>query len=444
VKECYPPTYTPDITSPDYSSGSFHVKSLKEITFHAKSIDPKRDKGPVTYTWNISAPGKSFTPATQSGTSSSFTSKAPLYENGTDYTLTLQVAADGYCSSEAPTITRNVVIDPAGSLTGTVTIREAVAATKDPNNPVVWIARRSTTLHANYVKGDGEVFNELDLRYRWYWTDDKNKDHDFPEGSIIDEENGVITFTPSESVSNGQIRVEVSDLNGKSDKGRSYPYTVQNCGYDNLPGLHININYPCEFKKGHSTAYVVDSIIKIEIYPVVNIGTKWWFTENLRKDNNAVFPNDGVYGAYYPGVESVIMDLSKTDGAYCPKGWRIPKKEEDWEQLHEAIDPSMTPSTIFVKLATTETASSPSPGSTAWNNSTVTPSGLDSEGFRVVPAGFYYNGVVRDYGEKAEFLIFENKTTGQGYGAQNGPGTGRAYSATISSDRHYTVRCVND
>jgi uncharacterized protein (TIGR02145 family) len=443
VKECYPSTYQPVINSTaTFENGMFHAPNLQTVTFSTLPIESLRSGGTTTYAWNFGispSPSRSFTPSSSPAAidNITFVTKAPNY-SADIYNLTLQIVADGYCTFTP--VSRPVIVDAAkGALTGTVKIVEAVAPTADPANPVVWIANgRPVTLHAQYEAGSGEVLSELDLRYRWYWTDENSQNHELSGESV----NGTLAFTPSSSVNKGLIRVEVLDRNGKTGAGRSYPYTVQTCGNSSLPGLHVNVNYQCGTKNQHSTAYVIDSTGKIDIYPIISISDNtWWFMENLRKENNAHITYVNVYGAYYP--ESAIEDLKKIDGTYCPKGWRIPN-ELEWNDLNKAVSPSNSGPEIFLKLATAEVATSTSLGDKAWNSTLIenTP-GVNSIGFSAIPAGYFQGTAVYYYGQKAEFFMYNGQI--QGYGLESsGPAAGTAYRLNMQSGRHYTARCVND
>jgi uncharacterized protein (TIGR02145 family) len=441
VKDCYPATFTPFIESItlEVEEGVFHASNLQNVMFTTLPVTPLRSGGTVTYAWDLNAPSssRSFTPSNSSAATSSatFTTKAPGHSSDT-YTLTLQVAADGYCPF-APVL-KPVVVDPSkGALTGTIKISEAVAPTSDPTNPVLWIAKdRPVTLHAHYSAGSGEATEELALRFRWYWINGANS-------TLLDENDGTFIHTPPTEVTDHIIRVEVYDLNGKASTANEYPYYVQNCSDNDLPGLHINVNYQCRVDGLRTSAYVMDSLGNNYIYQVTKIGSKWWTTENLRanKQNNAYTAYIDTYGAYYHA--GLVSDLGQTDGKYCPKGWRIPTQSE-WNNLNSAIS-STNSELVFQGLATAKTASSPSIGDDAWNSTMISNlPGSNAVGFNLTPAGFYYNSTVTLFGLRALFFIHGGSQI-QVYGNTTGsPGNGTATAMPIESNWWYTARCVND
>jgi uncharacterized protein (TIGR02145 family) len=447
VKACYPlpPSLTPTITSnaTDGNDGRVHATNLQTVRFETFPIAPRRSGGTTTYSWDFGAPlngGYSFTPSSSPAAINNtvFETKAPLQDADRIYTLKLQIAADGYCPFNP--VVKNVIVDKSnGKLTGTVKIVEAVAPTSDPNNPVVWLANgRPVTLRAQYLTGIPE---ELDnLEYDWFWVDENN---DRWTLSSPLSNKGRLTFIPAKA-GDFQIGVRVNDLNGKEGVGKSYSYTVQNCGKSDLPSLRIDVNYPCGFiNNTYATAYVIDSVGGNYTYKAVSIGGKWWLTENLRKgttDAKTSYIDD--YGAYYP--TSAVTEMVKTDGVYCPKGWRIPN-ETEWESLNKTASPTNNNEEVFQKLAIIETESNPDEGSKAWNSAMVTNAGLLSNtyGFSLIPAGFYLNNILYNHGKNAEFFISSGGI--QGYGlSSGGPANGTAYPSTLMSGRYYTARCVND
>ena len=449
VKSCYPlpsslaPTITSNAT--EDNNGWIHATNLQTVRFFTVPIQPRRSGGTTTYSWDFGAPlngGYSFTPSSSpvAINNITFETKAPLQDPDRIYTLTLQIAADGYCTISP--VLKNVIVDKSnGQLTGTVKIMEAVAPKSDPNNPVVWIANgRPVTLRAQYQT---EIPEERDnLEYSWYWVDENNGH--VPLSSSLSNK-GILTFTPAKAGMDFLIGVSVRDLNGKQGIGKEYPYTVQNCGKSDLPSLRIDVNYPCGFiNNTYATAYVIDSIGGNYTYQAVSIGNKWWLTENLRKGTtNAKTSHINIYGAYYPAT--AISDMGNPDGVYCPKGWRIPNQTE-WNTLNNTASSTNNGEEVFQKLAIAEAESNPGQGSSkAWNSTQVTNTVglLDSYGLSLIPAGFYQNNTLYNNGMKAEFFM----STGgiQGYGLQyNGPAQGTAYQVATQTERYHTVRCVND
>jgi uncharacterized protein (TIGR02145 family) len=439
VKECYPSTYTPVInSSATFENGMFHAPNLQTVTFSTFQVAPLRSGGTTTYAWEFDtspSSSRSFTPSNSPAAigNTTFVTKAPNY-SADIYNLTLQVVADGYCAFTP--VSRPVIVDASmGALTGTVEISEVVAPTSDPIKPVLWIAKdRPVTLHAHYSPGSGETQEELNaLTFRWWWVNGANS-------TFLGENDGTLkNYVPTTEVTDQRILVEVIDLNGKAATSKTYPYYVQNCG-GNIPGLHININYPCDTDGSRVSAYVIDSIGNNYIYRVTRIGNKWWLTENLRanKQNNAYTTYIDAYGAYYHS--DLVTELRQTDGRYCPKGWRIPTQDE-WNNLNDAISPT-NGELVFKGLATAETKPSTSVGDKAWNSTYVSNlPGSNSVGFNLVPAGVYYSGNVNMSGMRALFFTYEGSDV-QVYGNLYGPGT----TSTLGKDPNwwYTARCVND
>jgi uncharacterized protein (TIGR02145 family) len=441
VKECYPSTYTPVInSSATFTNGIFHASNLQEVEFYTLPITPLRSGGTATYAWSINAPSssRSFTPSNSPAAmgNTTFKTKAPGHSADT-YNLTLQVAADGFCPF-AP-VPQVVKVDSSkGKLTGTIEISEVVAPFSEPNKPVLWIAKdRPITLQAHYSAGDGETIEELELRFKWYWVNGASY-------ILLGENNGTLKdYAPPTEVTNQRIRVEVHDLNGKASIAKEYPYYVQNCSDNNLPGLHINVNYQCRIEGVRVSAYVMDSLDNNYIYQVKKIGTKWWLTQNLRanKQGNAYTGYINTYGAYYHA--GLVNELGQTDGRYCPKGWRIPTSSE-WSNLNNAVNSSNN-TLVFQGLATAAEASNPAVGDVAWNKTLIENlPGSNSVGFNLTPAGAYYSNNIIWSGTRAVFFTHGGSIV-QAYGIQNiGPEEGSAYTLALNPSYSYTARCVND
>jgi uncharacterized protein (TIGR02145 family) len=334
------------------------------------------------------------------------------------------------------------VVDPAqGVLTGTVEIAEVVAPVSDPTKPVLWIAKgRPITLHAHYSAGSGEVYSELDLKFKWYLIQGSQ----FTE---LGENDGPLNYIPSvevDEIEQSKIRVEVYDLNGKAAIAKEYPYIVQNCVDNLLPALHINTNNRCHIDGLRASAYVIDSLDDNRIYSVKKIGSKWWLTENLRADKqtNAWLGYRNQYGAYYPAVNTVIEGLGSLDGKYCPKGWRIPSKEE-WDDLDNTINISNS-QLVFKELAVSDTEAAPPIGSRAWNSQSITNiPGINTVGFNLIPAGIYTGSAVNASGNSASFFMLGGGQI-QNYGNElNSPEPGGVFVKTINGTYWYTARCVS-
>jgi uncharacterized protein (TIGR02145 family) len=438
VKDCYPSTYTPVINSSvSFEDGKFHASNLQNVTFSTLPITPLRSGGTVTYEWSFGTPpssSRSFTPSNSPAAINNiaFTTKAPGYSDDI-YNLTLQVAAAGYCPFSP--VSKNVVVEASkGALTGTIEISEVVAPTSEPTKPVLWIAKeRPITLHAHYSAGSGEAIEELDLKFKWYWVNGSAY-------TSLGENDGTLeNYIPPTEITNNRIRVEVYDRNGKASTAREYPYYVQNCSDNLLPGLHINVNYQCSIQGLRTSAYVMDSLDNNYIYQVTKIGGKWWLTENLRANKQSNAYKHPVYGAYYSA--QLVSDLGGTEGQYCPKGWRIPTVTE-WQDLNSAISTS-SGETVFIGLATADMASNPSIGSIAWNSNRITNlPGSNSVGFNLIPAGVYMSSAITMSGEMASFFIRGGSQV-QNYGT-NTPGPGTASTTSINGTYWYTARCVND
>lgn len=446
VKCCYnpPSSVIPKINSNNANeeNGIFHVNNLQNnINFYTSSIDPWKEGGAATYTWQIDKPGgSSFTPSTQPN-STTFITKAPSYSDNTTYTITLQVTADGYCSF--PPVNKKVVVDPAGGkLTGKVKIVEAVRRDAPPNDSVVWLVKdRATTLTASYEYGTGENVEAISLKYKWYWINDTGTP------IFTEENNGKLSFTPGTATeSHHQLRIEAHDLNGKQQTTKNYAFVVKECESYNLPGLQADVNHTCGIMGGYSYAYVKDETGGDDTYTylIKKFGNKWWFTENLRsnKQRNANTTYVDTYGAYYPG--NLASELGNTDGKYCPKGWRTPTLTE-WTSLETTVGESSNTEMAFKKLASTETAiGGQTPPSTAWNSSLITNiPGEDRLGFNLIPAGYYLGSSFYGIGQLAAFFISDHSSNIQVYGTTS-YGAGKIERQSKVDGHLYTVRCVND
>jgi uncharacterized protein (TIGR02145 family) len=438
VVSCYPATITPPtITAegvePD-ENGIFHVLNLQNVTFSAMPVVSLPPEKSVTYSWTISDPGgKSFTPSISPAAidNTSFKTKAPVYDNGVTYTVKLQVAAEGYCQFEP--VTKKIVVDAsAGALTGNVTIKEAVAPDNDKNSPVLWLVKdRPVTLTAIY---DGDE-DDIDVRYKWTL-----KKLSAIIGKWDNKETLTYAFSLEESA-DYTIMVEAYDNLGKTGVKKTYPLTVKYCAAYNLPGLHANINYQCSMDGVYNTAYVIDSMDTgtghSNIYPVRNLTSKWWFTENLRanKQSNAYTVRLTDYGAYYPG--EAVEALGSASGSYCPKGWRIPSAEE-WTTLNNTVAPNDSKG-AFVKLAI---------NTGVWSSELTNRPTSSSENpvkFNIVPAGYYSNNSLSSTSTLALFMTRDGKECQYGkLGGSDDFGSSDTNTHNLTNGRSYTVRCVND
>jgi uncharacterized protein (TIGR02145 family) len=445
VVSCYPATITPpviSISNPNVTeddNGIFHVRNFQDVTFRATAVTSLPPEKPVSYAWTIEKQGgKAFTPSTSSAATNntSFTTKAPVHDNGTIYTVSLQVTADGYCPF--PSVDKGVVVDmSAGSLSGTVKILEAeVPASGSDKQPVLWLVKdRPVTLTAayNYSSGEIPLVGEIALAYEWFWDG-------ISENPISLGTGKKLSFTPGTETDSGHIIVVVSDTNGRTPTYVRYPLTVKYCAAYNLPGLHANVNYPCGSTNGYSSAYVKDTTWNggTYIYPIRLLGSNWWFTENLRanKQNNAYTGRIDNYGAYYPF--SALGALSSSlSGSYCPKGWRIPSKDE-WDALNNSVAPLSTDQ--FKGLVTSN-------ASTEWDSGHVTNlpnSGDNKRDFNLIPAGYYNGTKLLSTGTVAMFFIKDGSLIQQYGHTDSGEQEGIASQPGINENRWYTVRCVND
>ncbi len=115
--------------------------------------------------------------------------------------------------------------------------------------------------------------------------------------------------------------------------------------------------------------YFIDSRDN-NVYKIVKIGNKIWFAENLRYrcDDSWVYNNDLANEVKFGRLYSW-----NSANAACPKGWRLPTKEE-WEDMYAKIGASP------YALQSTEYSSWQWPGANNCSNFSAVPSGLYNGG----------------------------------------------------------------
>lgn len=146
-------------------------------------------------------------------------------------------------------------------------------------------------------------------------------------------------------------------------------------------------------------------------YNYVKIGKLFWMTKNLRCCNrvdNTMYVSVGSYGHLYSGrYDSPILDECCVDGGYqydlnsvyktkyCPKGWRLPTKNE----LNELLEHSKSKGVSLLS-------------SKGWSVESN-----DEWGFSIVPAGYVPRN---DYISCGYRTFIPSSDSGQGLCVENG------------------------
>jgi uncharacterized protein (TIGR02145 family) len=435
VKECYDLT-TPKIISVDRPivDGVVIVPSRRNVTFSTDKVTPWKTGGTVTYNWSFSENSLKFNPPAQSTGSNTFVTAAPAH-NADTYTLTLQVEADGYCTHSP--VTQEVVIKSyTEQLKGTIYVKEAMKTTNPSyanQDTTIWLAKDyPATLTAIYVPAPGEAGREDDLNLKWTWSWTNEQSVTKPLDGIADK--NTIGLSPSATVTNQRLIVTVEDDNGRGPTSRAYNYTVQACNYTGNNDLFVNINNQCgTLTIGNYTAFIKDAEDQT-IYRIVQIGQRWWFAENLKKNTGVYKDKGSSLGFFYSKEE-------RNNDNICPEGWRI-SDMSDWTNLKSALSTDQ-----FENLTINRTSGAPYDG-TAW--ASYRNLGNNQYGFSAIPAGFLNGSTQRMQGEMAYFLT---KGGTQVYYLGNPDITTNdpedldgilELTNISSSEAYYTVRCVRN
>jgi uncharacterized protein (TIGR02145 family) len=430
VKDCYnmpsPPTITANLGE---SNGFVIVPSRRNVTFSTPGITALRTGGTVTYKWEFMTSSLPFNPSSLIGNSNTFTTTAPEF-NAETYTLDLRVTADGYCSHTP--VTQKVVVAPhTDQLRGKIVIKEAIKSTDlsyGNQDSTIWLATdHATTLTAVYIPAAGE--NGLKLTFTWKWLENSSSiTHHLNENSY----NDTIGFSPLNSVDNWLV-LEVADYNGKAPTSRAYPYIVQDCHYTGTD-LHVNINYQCGITSGggNYTAFIKDATDN-KVYRVAQIQNRWWFTENLRRNEGQ--PQILPLGYFYPKDVSILTNI-------CPAGWRIPNGT-DWTNLATITSSNQDQ---FKQLIINNTSSGPTYDGSAWAEYMNTP-GENKYDFSAIPTGYLIGSTAYAKGTHAYFLTNSNLVYLLGDPSNSPPPTvnGVLSSTGVSSgNAYYNIRCVRN
>lgn len=207
----------------------------------------------------------------------------------------------------------------------------------------------------------------------------------------------------------------ITSCNENNDVGI---YSYEGMDYDKLTGLN-------------TTSTQLYDVRDDEVYPVVELGGKFWMAENLRYDvAGAVLNSNNLSNKY-----GYLYDW-KTAKTACPKGWHL-SSDADWKALEEALGMSSKDLPAFggrtlVKLSDLK-------ASIGWKNDN---NGSNGTQFSMLPAGRYESGNFKNIEDYAFFwtstLNTENESIGR-YVFHSSDQVNRAY---MGHSIGLSCRCV--
>jgi uncharacterized protein (TIGR02145 family) len=142
-----------------------------------------------------------------------------------------------------------------------------------------------------------------------------------------------------------------------------------------------------------------------EVYPVVELGGKYWMAENLRYETSEAMLNPN-----NPSKEYGYLYDWHTAKTACPTGWHL-SSDADWKALEEVMgmataDLSVLGSRRLLKLSNIKTQ-------TGWRNGD---NGSNTTSFSIFPAGRYEAGVFNNIGNYAFFWTSTLNTANESIG----------------------------
>ncbi len=258
------------------------------------------------------------------------------------------------------------------------------------------------------------------------------------------------------------------------------PWKFFNCSFQ-VPGIYgVRLEVKDSFGAISSYVYtvIVDSLHSItdprdgQVYPVVKIGSYWWFARNLnigkkleaseQLANNGViekyiYPgsdSDNLYGGLYTWDEAMAGEIIEGTTGICPPGWHIPSNN-DWKNMLSVFRNESPPRAFSYKISNVRFV----PDQTVIHDNYLQAGAVwrllretGSTGFDVIPVGFRDpDGVFgyKDYhfpGKTASFW------TSSSYGNSrirvrmyaNGTSDGDVFKFADNPEFAFSIRCVKE
>lgn len=195
-------------------------------------------------------------------------------------------------------------------------------------------------------------------------------------------------------------------------------YFYEGVNYNKLNGLNAESTWMYDVRDN-------------EVYPIVELGGKYWMGENLRYDveSTQLNPNNPSkeYGRLYD------WNTAKTA---CPKGWHL-SSDSDWKALEEAM--GMDPSDLSVLGARTLLKLSGLKSQTGWKNGD---NGSNTASFSIFPSGRYESNAFQNLGDHAFFWTSTLNSTTEAISRYLFHRSDQINRAHINKTIHQSCRCV--